>query len=213
MAANRHYPLHRSFYAPWCPWSQRLAPVWEQATTEIYTAHTKDGLRFAKVDCTKQQPLCLRFNVQAFPSIRIFRHGSDELDPLTHQHAAYYGDRTKQALVAFAEKLLQVEPARRRRVVSEEHLSSKRDRDVVLGGWAPSAAHPGAALSPACRAISEGHDHTVLPAPAGPGCNLRGFVLIKKVPGAISFLALSEGHSIDRSSVNTTHLVNHFYYG
>jgi thiol-disulfide isomerase/thioredoxin len=81
----------------WCPWSRRLAPSWDAATREVYTAHEKDAaLRFAKIDCTLEKALCEKYNVQAFPSIRIFRHGTDELDSLTHQHASYYGDRSTE---------------------------------------------------------------------------------------------------------------------
>ena len=39
-----------NFYAPWCPWCQRLEPTWEAVTQELHTKYPEnDGrLRFAK---------------------------------------------------------------------------------------------------------------------------------------------------------------------
>lgn len=40
-----------NFYAPWCPWCQRLEPTWEAVTQEVHRRYPEsDGrLRFAKV--------------------------------------------------------------------------------------------------------------------------------------------------------------------
>jgi thiol-disulfide isomerase/thioredoxin len=39
-----------NFYAPWCPWCQRLQPTWEAVTQEVHTKYPEaDGrIRFAK---------------------------------------------------------------------------------------------------------------------------------------------------------------------
>lgn len=39
-----------NFYAPWCPWCQRLEPTWEAVTQEVHTKYPEmDGrIRFAK---------------------------------------------------------------------------------------------------------------------------------------------------------------------
>lgn len=59
------------------------------------------------MDCTSEVDLCRANVIQAFPSIRVFRKGHDELNVGGHTvHEAYTGDRTKEALVAFAEGLL-----------------------------------------------------------------------------------------------------------
>jgi hypothetical protein len=45
------------------------------------------------------------------------------------------------------------------------------------------------------------------------GCALSGFVLVKKVPGALHFLAKSPGHSFDYRAMNMSHVVNYIYFG
>lgn len=53
--AQRRYPiLIVNYYAPWCPWCQRLAPTWEAVMNYAHTQYpTSDGrIRVGKVDCT-----------------------------------------------------------------------------------------------------------------------------------------------------------------
>ena len=45
------------------------------------------------------------------------------------------------------------------------------------------------------------------------GCALSGFVLVKKVPGALHFLAKSPGHSFDYRAMNMSHVVSYLYFG
>jgi len=45
------------------------------------------------------------------------------------------------------------------------------------------------------------------------GCGMAGFVLVKKVPGTLMFLARSAGHSFDHSSMNMSHVVHAFMFG
>lgn len=50
-----------NFYAPWCPWCQRLEPTWEAVTQEVHNKYPdSDGrIRFAKVSrdlCPCKEP-------------------------------------------------------------------------------------------------------------------------------------------------------------
>mmetsp|Transcript_26003 Transcript_26003/g.61330 ORF Transcript_26003/g.61330 Transcript_26003/m.61330 type:complete len:463 (-) Transcript_26003:51-1439(-) len=101
-----------NFYAPWCPWSRQLQPVWEH--TAGLLKHKYDGsvVTMAKVDCTapNAHAVCHNNHVNAFPSIRIYRGGSDQkVTGHGHEHNAYYGDRTPEALSAHIEKLLEAD--------------------------------------------------------------------------------------------------------
>eukprot|EP00798_Chlamydomonas_sp_ICE-L_P014246 gene14246-20219_t len=58
------------------------------------------------------------------------------------------------------------------------------------------------------------HKHASLgSAPTTLGCNMAGFVLVKKVPGTLHFRAKSDGHSFDHVFMNMTHAVHHMYLG
>jgi thiol-disulfide isomerase/thioredoxin len=84
-----------NFYAPWCPWCQRLEPTWEAVTTEVHNRYPEsDGrIRFAKVDCTRVVELCRQHHITGFPSIRIYRKGSDDISVQgIHDHETYRGE-------------------------------------------------------------------------------------------------------------------------
>ena len=72
-----------NFYAPWCPWSRRLQPVWEEAYMNVMkSAHANDVL-FAKADCTSAagQELCHNQHVHAFPSVKVYRRHNPNPNP------------------------------------------------------------------------------------------------------------------------------------
>lgn len=104
-----------NFYAPWCPWSRRLEPVWEAAGIEIhkkYPSSLANRVVVGKVDCTLHESVCRNNHIQGYPSIRIFTKGSDVIDHgRHHDHASYHGDRTVEAFVKFADTMLPEEKA------------------------------------------------------------------------------------------------------
>ncbi|XP_074348054.1 protein disulfide-isomerase 5-3-like [Apium graveolens] len=103
--ASHLYPiLVVNFFAPWCSWSKRLRPAWEKAANIIRTRYDPDmdgRILVGKVDCTEEIELCKRNNIQGYPSIRIFRKGSDGREP-----ESYYGDRDTNSLVTTMEELV-----------------------------------------------------------------------------------------------------------
>eukprot|EP00210_Caulerpa_lentillifera_P006618 g6323.t1 len=170
-----HYPIVVvNFYAPWCPWCQRLEPSWDAAMKDIHDKYPEsDGrIRLAKVDCTVDTDLCRKHQIGGFPSIRVYRKGKDDIYiESRHFHESYVGDRTKEAIEKFAESLI------------------------------PSAGMPHV-HHPETQKLS-----------THAGCNLAGFVLVKKVPGTLHFLAKSGGTSFDHNLMNMTHYIHHFYFG
>ncbi|CAM8896465.1 unnamed protein product [Rhodiola kirilowii] len=122
------YPiLVVSFYAPWCYWSKRLRPAWEKAAKiirERYDPEMDGRIMIGKVDCTEQTGLCNRNHIQGYPSIRIFRNGSDVRDgSRQHDHESYYGDRDSESLVAMMESL--IAPIQKKMSVLIPHVSIK----------------------------------------------------------------------------------------
>ncbi|KAK7257327.1 hypothetical protein RIF29_31213 [Crotalaria pallida] len=98
-----------NFYAPWCSWCQRLKPSWEKAAKiikERYDPEIDGRILVAKVDCTQEGDLCRSHHIQGYPSIRIFRKGSDVRSEHGHEHESYYGDRDTESLVKMLESLV-----------------------------------------------------------------------------------------------------------
>ncbi|XP_057992705.1 protein disulfide-isomerase 5-3 isoform X2 [Hevea brasiliensis] len=99
-----------NFYAPWCYWSNRLKSSWESAAKiirERYDPEVDGRIILGRVDCTREVDLCRRHHIQGYPSIRIFRKGSDvREDHGHHDHESYYGDRDTESLVKTVEGLV-----------------------------------------------------------------------------------------------------------
>ncbi|XP_050219593.1 protein disulfide isomerase-like 5-4 [Mercurialis annua] len=108
--AHQYPILVVNFFAPWCYWSNRLKPSWESAAKiirERYDPEMDGRIIMANVDCTSEADLCKRNHIQGYPSIRIFRKGSDLKDDHGHHdHESYYGDRDTDSLVKTMESLV-----------------------------------------------------------------------------------------------------------
>jgi len=108
-AIETHPILMVNFYTSWCPWSKMLEPVWAAAEKAMLVKFPADDgrIKLARINCEVDMALCKKNHIQAFPSIRIFRAGNDLLvHGEHHDHEAYVGDRTTEAIVSFAEKLV-----------------------------------------------------------------------------------------------------------
>ena len=172
-----------NFYAPWCPWCQRLGPTWEAVTEKVHQKYSDDDarIRFAKVDCTTQADLCKKNQITAYPSIRVFHDGSDDVVKYgQHEHLSYHGNRTQESLLSFADELAQA--------AGGSHAKDRR------------------------RNLRNHKDLEVF-STAGSGCQFTGFVLVKKVPGTLHFAARAPGHSIDFLNIDMSHIVHSFYFG
>ncbi|KAJ3670413.1 hypothetical protein LUZ60_010737 [Juncus effusus] len=116
-----------NFYAPWCYWSNRLKPSWEKAAKimkERYDPEIDGRILLGKVDCTVHGDLCRRHHIQGYPSIRIFRRGSDVKDNHGHHdHESYYGERDTDSLVAAMEAL--IAPIKKDETLALEDKSNK----------------------------------------------------------------------------------------
>lgn len=112
-----------NFHAPWCPHCQRFAPVWEHSAElvreRLHGASKKREytmrLGMGAVDCTTSQniPLCRDQHIQAFPTVRVYRKGKNPLESNapgagpTRHYEAYVGERSAEAVSAFAVKVLE----------------------------------------------------------------------------------------------------------
>ncbi|BBN14363.1 protein disulfide-isomerase A6 [Marchantia polymorpha subsp. ruderalis] len=79
------------FYAPWCGHCKKLAPEYEKLGA---TFKKTKNVMIGKVDCDQHKPLCSKFGVSGFPTLKWFPAGSQEPKD-------YSGGRTVDALTEF----------------------------------------------------------------------------------------------------------------
>ncbi|XP_059664724.1 protein disulfide isomerase-like 5-4 [Cornus florida] len=184
--SHQHPILVVNFYAPWCYWSNRLKPSWEKTARiirERFDPEVDGRILLGKVDCTEEGELCRRNHIQGYPSIRIFRKGSDVRDDHGHHdHESYYGDRDTDSLVALMESLVAPIPLEPQRLALENKSGNMTD-------------------------------DAKRPAPRTGGCKIEGFVRVKKVPGNLVISARSGAHSFDASQMNMSHFISHLSFG
>jgi protein disulfide-isomerase A1 len=83
------------FYAPWCGHCKRLTPELEKAAPVL--AGLKNPIMIAKVDADKYSRLASKYEIDGFPTLKIFMHGVP---------SDYYGPRKADLLVKFLKKFV-----------------------------------------------------------------------------------------------------------
>ncbi|KAG0321719.1 protein disulfide-isomerase precursor, partial [Linnemannia gamsii] len=82
------------FYAPWCGFCKRLAPIYD----ELGALYKGSNIVVAKLDVTANGlPSSVPFSVSGYPTIKFKKAG-------TKDYMDYEGDRTTEAFISFLEK-------------------------------------------------------------------------------------------------------------
>ncbi len=92
-ALKQHQVIMVEFYAPWCGHCKELAPHYAKAAQAL--RKDEPPVFLAKVDATVSEALAKRFNVEGFPTIKLFTKGEPE---------EYNGGRTEDEIVQFIRK-------------------------------------------------------------------------------------------------------------
>jgi len=93
------------FYAPWCGHCKNLEPEWNKAATEL-----KGEVKVGKLDATREHTIAGRYNVNAYPQIKLFPSGPKS-DNLIED---YNGARDSSSIVSWAqEKKIQYKPVQK----------------------------------------------------------------------------------------------------
>ena len=84
------------FFAPWCGWSRRLYPTWQNLAVKYNQNYENEqDVVIGKVDCTIESALCNSQDVRGYPTLKFFKYGPDS------GVMNYDGERDLQSLASF----------------------------------------------------------------------------------------------------------------
>ncbi|EYC33215.1 hypothetical protein Y032_0002g671 [Ancylostoma ceylanicum] len=107
-----------NFYADWCRFSQMLKPIFAQAS-EKFQNLPQGKVVWGAVDADRQADLATRFQVNKYPTLKLFRNGEIV-------RKEYRSQRSVEALSAFVQKQLDSSIVE---MQSPEELSQKLDAE------------------------------------------------------------------------------------
>ena len=116
-AVEKYEYLLVLFYAPWCGHCKKFHPEYEKAATVL----RKENLYLAKVDATVEKKLAEKFEIQGFPTVKLFIKG---------QAIEYTGGRKESEVINWMRK--KTGPATKTLKTVEEVEKFQKDNDVVL---------------------------------------------------------------------------------
>ena len=116
-AVEKYEYLLVLFYAPWCGHCKKFHPEYEKAAKVL----RKENLFLSKVDATVEKKLAEKFEIQGFPTVKLFIKG----EPIE-----YTGGRKEQEVINWMRK--KTGPATKPIKNVDELDKLKKDNDVVI---------------------------------------------------------------------------------
>jgi len=93
---NAKEPVLVEFFAPWCGHCKNLEPEWKKAAAEL-----KGKVKLGALDATVHTNIAGRFQVQGYPTIKVFRAGVKDFNSAED----FQGGRTASDIIAYALEL------------------------------------------------------------------------------------------------------------
>lgn len=84
---ERHPKVFVKFYAPWCGHCKAMAPAYSKLAEKM--KNQENGIPIAKVDATIEKDLAEKYQIQGFPTLKMFING----EPVD-----YNGERNEEAI-------------------------------------------------------------------------------------------------------------------
>ncbi len=83
------------FWAPWCGYCRRLAPVFERLASEY-----ADRVKFVKANVDEEPGLARRYGIQGLPTLKFFRDGQQVAEIIGYLPEAALRGHIDRALAA-----------------------------------------------------------------------------------------------------------------
>jgi len=81
------------FFVNWCPHCKSVKPTWEKAASELNNTKVNGkNVRFVSVDCEEKPELGEKYNVEGYPTIKVFTEGNVQ---------EYEGDRSLSGIKSY----------------------------------------------------------------------------------------------------------------
>ncbi|CAF0979424.1 unnamed protein product [Adineta ricciae] len=95
---SSHEVVFINFYANWCRFSQMLDPIYNELADKVAREFPQHGLiAIGKVDCDAENAIALKYHVNKYPTLKLYRHGV-----MTKRE--YRGARQADAFMDFLKK-------------------------------------------------------------------------------------------------------------
>jgi protein disulfide-isomerase A6 len=123
------------FYAPWCGHCKTLAPKWAEASLKL-----EGKVKFGAVDCDSQKALQSKYEIQGYPTLKLFAPGAaaETIEPGRHT----------DSIVSFAEEALTEanrKPREVRELTSDEVFQEECSTSMCVVAFLPHILDTGAA--------------------------------------------------------------------
>ncbi|XP_035659464.1 protein disulfide-isomerase A6-like isoform X2 [Branchiostoma floridae] len=124
------------FFAPWCGHCKRLEPEWASAATEL-----KGKVKLGALDATVHTVMASRYQIQGFPTIKVFAAGKKDGDATDYQGGRTASDIVAYALDAHAEN---IPPPEVVEVVGSEVMKACAEKQLCVVSFLPHILDTGA---------------------------------------------------------------------
>ncbi|PHJ18092.1 protein disulfide isomerase-related protein, partial [Cystoisospora suis] len=115
------------FYAPWCGHCKALASTWEELATAL-----KGKVKVGKVDATSEKVLASTYNIQGFPTLKLFPKGEKSVGLVKD----YEGPRSLQELIKYASEFFAAS-LEAEQLLSDEQFKKECESRLCLIAFLP----------------------------------------------------------------------------